>query len=91
MLFGVVKNQATTRKNSLFIIGKDEVGGSNPPSSSKENTLNLRVLGVFFCFLQLFYYFRHNDEDGSQIETDTKTETAIKKRSRTGVIPARLF
>ena len=26
-----------TSHNSFFVIGKDEVGGSNPPSSSKKN------------------------------------------------------
>jgi hypothetical protein len=30
------------------LIGKDEVGGSNPPSSSTENPTTARVVGFFY-------------------------------------------
>ena len=38
-------------------VGKDEVGGSNPPSSSNIFRLNRKVLADFVMFLQLFACF----------------------------------
>lgn len=35
-----------TRQNRRYIFGKDEVGGSNPPSSSRK-ALNLKGFGAF--------------------------------------------
>ena len=37
-----------TSHNSFFVIGKDEVGGSNPPSSSKKHR-KLRFSVLFCC------------------------------------------
>ena len=39
------------------VVGKDEVGGSNPPSSSNIFRLNRKVLADFVMFLQLFACF----------------------------------
>ncbi len=36
-------------------VGKDEVGGSNPPSSSRKH-LNPRILGVLIAFLHNFVW-----------------------------------
>ena len=43
--------QATIRENSLHIIGKDEVGSSNLPSSSTKN-LETTMVSRFFLFLR---------------------------------------
>ena len=40
-----------------FAFGKDEVGGSNPPSSSNIFRLNRKVWADFVMFLQLFACF----------------------------------
>nr|WP_326215855.1 hypothetical protein [uncultured Oscillibacter sp.] len=39
--------QTTTEENKMDIIGKDEVGGSNPPSSSRKHLKS----SDFGCFL----------------------------------------
>jgi len=43
--------QPTAGDNSLLLIGKDEVGSSNLPSSSKKITRNLTVSGDFLFIL----------------------------------------
>ena len=57
------------------ILGKDEVTGSNPVSSSNEMRLNLMIWTHFYLFLQLFRKFQRIDEWTSFPETDTKTAT----------------
>ena len=37
------------------VLGKDEVGGSNPPSSSKKRTL--KTCSFFLYILQLYYKY----------------------------------
>ena len=45
------------RLEGFLSLGKDEVGGSNPPSSSNIFRLNRKVLADFVMFLQLFTTF----------------------------------
>ena len=49
-----VENQGLEGSQS---VGKDEVGGSNPPSSSTKITAFQMKSGDFFCFPQLFSCF----------------------------------
>ena len=64
----IIRNN-TTRYSIFFCFGKDEVGGSNPPSSSKRNPRTITVLGFFFL-PECFAY---------AVKTDTKTDTGRTK------------
>ena len=44
-------------------VGKDEVGGSNPPSSSNFKHSNHYDLGAFFAFMQLFSWANWGGHD----------------------------
>ena len=49
--------QATAREKSLSLFGKDEVGGSNPPSSSTKH-LKSSDFGCFFADLHFLVWVR---------------------------------
>ena len=59
ILFGQKRPQTLMpqRMEGILSLGKDEVGGSNPPSSSNIFRLNRKVLADFVMFLQLFACF----------------------------------
>ena len=50
--------QATARENSLSLFGKDEVGGSNPPSSSRKRPLFTRKAVFSFDICNNFWEFK---------------------------------
>ena len=50
MVISYKLQQEETRKINVSIFGKDEVGGSNPPSSSRKH-LRFSDLGCFFVDL----------------------------------------
>ena len=52
-LRGNRRQQPPTSKNRLYRVGKDEVGGSNPPSSSKKSCFREKT-GLFLYFLADF-------------------------------------
>ena len=58
-LFGQKRPQTLMpqRLEGILSLGKDEVGGSNPPSSSNIFRLNRKVWADFVIFLQLFACF----------------------------------
>ena len=83
--------QATIRENSLHIIGKDEVGSSNLPSSSKKHR-KLRF-SVLFCCKNA-----ENDvsQNAGQLLTHTVTHTRkcadrFKEYRRGGFAPSPIF
>ena len=67
-------------------LGKDEVPGPNPGSSSNEKRSNLTVWVLFSALLQLLRTVRQFDETRLQHKTDTEADTT-KKNEPDGIIP----
>ena len=70
----------------MLIIGKDEVPGPNPGSSSNEKRSNLTVWVLFSALLQLLRTVRQFDETRLQHKTDTEADTT-KKNEPDGITP----
>ena len=68
------------------VVGKDEVPGPNPGSSSNEKHSNLTVWVLFSALLQLLRTVRQFDETRLQHKTDTETDTT-KKNEPDGITP----
>lgn len=70
-----------TRQNRRYIFGKDEVGGSNPPSSSRK-ALNLKGFGAF-----LFGGEKHGrQKKHTEIHTDSMQTPS--RQDREGILIA---
>ena len=72
---GAKTKQETTRENDLGRIGKDEVGGSNPPSSSRKSSL-------FFWKGWIFLVFQHFSRCFGFLNLDLTTQTATDREKR---------
>ena len=73
------KRLAAVAQSVERVIGNDEVGSSNLPSSSNKNRLNRNDLSGFCCFMQFFSRVPSLPILGHAEETHTKTHTAPKK------------
>jgi hypothetical protein len=61
------------------ILGKDEVGGSNPPSSSNEKHSNLTVWVLFALVFITIFSFLKNQQNIVLLLVATKVATWLKK------------
>ena len=64
------------------ILGKDEVGGSNPPSSSRKSSFSCGKGWIFLMFQNFFCWFEFLD-----LDLTTQPATDREKRLTGGDIP----
>ena len=80
-MHGTYYNATIAAYVTLYLrLGKDEVGGSNPPSSSNIYRLNREIRAVFVLYFLLFNRKLIFRKTGFAIETHTKTHTSKGKR-----------
>ena len=79
------------RLEGFLSLGKDEVGGSNPPSSSTQLPPKSKCLGGFCYIFATFCSILQNRRKADFLEKPTQNRHRHTKLSRTEVIPVRLF
>ena len=86
------KRLAAVAQSVERVIGNDEVGSSNLPSSSNMNRLNRDDLSGFAVYMKLFSHLPAMPIFEHAAETHTKTHTAPKKEQEAEVYsPASCF